>query len=59
MIFAKGQTVPNAPESLRDFVLLQALPGYTREDLDNEDPEWLEEIRTYLQTEAAISKQKS
>jgi hypothetical protein len=40
------------------MVLLSHLPGYTRRDLEDEDPEWLEEVWTYIQTEAQIARQQ-
>lgn len=57
--FAKGGRVTNPPQSLRDWVLLSHLPGYTREDLEREDPEWLQEVWTYIQTEAGVEKQEA
>jgi hypothetical protein len=56
--FAKGAKVTDPPQSLRDMVLLSHLPGYTRRDLDDEDPEWLEEVWVYIQTEAQIARQQ-
>lgn len=56
--FAKGAKITDPPQSLRDMVLLSHLPGYTRRDLEDEDPEWLEEVWVYIQTEAQIARQQ-
>ena len=47
--FAQGQWPTHPPRSLREFVLLSALPGYTRAALDAEDPEWLAQVEKYAQ----------
>lgn len=45
------------PPSVREFILLQRLPGYTRATLRAEDPEWVAEVWEMVQAEAAVAAQ--
>lgn len=54
--WARGRLILDPPQSLIDYVLLsRVLPGYTRAELEAEDPEWLAEVQYYAQVERQLS----
>ena len=46
------------PESFEEYQLLQALPGYMREDLMAEDADFVRDALTYVQAEATEAKKQ-
>jgi len=44
------------PQEMDDFFLLRQLPGYTRDDLQAEDPFFIEAVLVLLDAEAAQRK---
>lgn len=56
--YFRGHPVRDMPDSLLLFHLLKALPGYTRETLEEEDAVLVEDWLTILNAEAAVSREK-
>mgnify|MGYP007001735210 CR=1 FL=1 len=47
------------PDSLRLLVLLQRLPGYTREALEAEDADLVDDWVMYMQQEAGVAEERN
>ena len=58
MNFFRGRPWENPPDSLILFQLIRAFPGYTREQIEAEDPQLIDDWLMFLNAEAAASRDK-